>query len=607
MKTETHSTLSNSDKAVDPITLEIIRNRLETIADAMQNTLLRSAVSVILKEGEDGSSGLITRDGYMMAQARSNPIHLTVMPTAVQAVCEKYPREEMVPGDVFILNDPYNGGTHLPDILMVMPVFEKGKDGGDLWAFSVSLGHHEDVGGIDPGSMSARSTELNQEGLVIPPSSWLKAYKQDMATYDFVRFNTRTPETVLGDLQAQLATCYLGARSLNECVKEFGLETMQSAIEQLFDQAERLIRSKISEIPDGEYDFEDWAESLTPGMDRLPIHCKVTVKGSDIVIDFAGTTEQQPAPTNVNLAGTASAVHTILRGLTDPFAPLNDGAIRPITVTAPEGCMFNPTRPAAIALRAQVSCRANCSVLGALTKVMPDKVIAASHGGNHVISFSGKNWDGSRYGATDLIAGGLGARPEKDGIDHIDHAVGNCQMPPAEAWENHLPIEIVEHTPIPDSGGAGKTRGGLGVRRSYKMLKGPVTSCHRAERYNSVPWGVLGGLPGAPGRAYIERADGTIEEVPAKQVLELNTGDTIVRETPGGGGYGDPLERDAELVALDVQDRKVTRESAYRDYGVVLDDLANLVEDATVKRRAELAAERGPITWTMDRGRDGRI
>jgi N-methylhydantoinase B len=602
-----HAVAAPDTDGFDPVTLEIIRNRLETIADAMQNTLLRSAVSVILKEGEDGSSGLVTREGEMMAQACSNPIHLTVMPTAVKAVCAKYPIDKMVPGDVFIVNDPYNGGTHLPDILMVMPVFADGKDGGALWAFSVSLGHHEDVGGIDPGSMSARATELNQEGLVIPPSPWLRGYEPDTTTRDFVRYNTRTPEIVLGDLDAQLATCYLGARSLNECVREFGLETMQAAVGHLFAQAERAIRTHIKTIPDGEYTFVDYAESLTPGIDRLEVHTKVTVSGSDIHVDFTGTAPQQPAPTNVNLAGAQSAVHTIIRGLTDPDAPLNDGAIRPITVTAPEGCMFNPRRPAAIALRYQVSNRANCSVLGALSKVIPERVIAASHGGNHVISFGGTNWDGTRYGSSDLIAGGLGARPEKDGIDHIEHGGANCQMPPAEAWENHHPIEIVEHTPIVDSGGAGKTRGGLGVRRTHKILKGPVVSCHRAERYNSVPWGVLGGLPGSAGRAWIERADGTIETVHAKQVIELQTGDAIVRETSGGGGYGDPLDRDPILVARDVQDRKVSREAALRDYGVVLDDLDEPVAEATRERREHLAAARGPITWTLDRGSDGKV
>jgi N-methylhydantoinase B len=606
MASETQQAVANTSKTIDPITLEIIRNRLDSIADAMQHTLLRSAVSVILKEGEDGSSGLITPEGDVISQACACPIHITVMGSAVKAICDTFPVENMGPGDAFVVNDPYNGGTHIPDILMVMPVYEKGNDGGELFAFSVALAHQEDLGGIDPGSMSANGTELYQEGLVIPPSQWMKAYEQDMTTRNFIRYNSRVPDIVLGDMEAQRATCLLGAQSLNKCIVDFGLGTLKAAITQLFDQAEQLIRSHISEIPDGEYKFIDYVESNSPDIIRFPIHCKVTVSGSDIHVDFDGTAEQQPAPINVNLAGATSGVHTVIRGLTDPHAPMNDGAIRPIKVTAPEGCLFNAQRPAAIALRAQVSQRAHCAVLGALSYVIPEKAIAASHGGNHVISFSGYNDDGTRYGSTDLSAGGLGARPEKDGIDHIEHGFSNCQTPPAEAWENHYPIQVVEDTPITDSGGAGKTRGGLGVRRAMKVLKGPVTCCLRAERFNSSPWGVLGGLPGERGRAYIKRADGTTEKVHAKQVLHLDTGDTIVREMPGGGGYGDPLERDAEKVALDVQDRKVSRESAFDNYGVILDNDDNAEKAATEKRRSELRTERGAIDWVLDRGPDGR-
>ena len=589
---------------LDPVTLEILRNRLETIADAMQHTLLRSAVSVILKEGEDGSSGLFLPNGETIAQACACPIHLTVMPQAVRAVTAWFPLAGMEKGDAYVLNDPYNGGTHLPDILMVVPVVVDGR----VVAFAVALGHQEDVGGIDPGSMSANARELYQEGLVIPPSPWLRGGVPVATTQAFVRYNVRLPDTVMGDLAAELAACMLGARHFERLIDDYGQEPVDTAIAALFDQAEARVRRGIGAIPDGTYRFVDYAESHRADRERLPVHCAVTVAGTDVHVDFTGTAPQQDGPINVNLAGTTSAVHTILRGLTDPDAPLNEGAVRPITVTAPPGCLLAAQRPAAIALRAQVSQRPGDAVLGALSLAVPTPLIAASHGGNQVISFGGIDEQGERFGSTDLTAGGLGARWNQDGIDHIEYGFSNCQTPPAEAWEAHYPIMVVEDTPIVDSGGAGRFRGGLGVRRAFRILHGPVASCHRAERFNSSPWGVKGGAPGRRARAYVIRAGGEVEPVHAKQVLVLEADDVVVIETAGGGGYGDPLTRPPERVALDVADRKISAEAAAEQYGVrVLDDGCGFDAEATAALRARLAAARGPIDWTLDRGPDGRL
>lgn len=589
---------------LDVVTLEIIRNRLEVIADAMQHTLLRSAVSVILKEGEDGSSGLFRPNGDTIAQACACPIHLTVMPEAIRAIAAWFPPENMRPGDAYIVNDPYNGGTHLPDILMAVPVFVDDR----VVAFSVALGHQEDIGGIDPGSMSANGRELYQEGLVIPPSPWLRDGRYVETTRNFIRFNVRLPDTVLGDLEAEYAACALGARQYAGLAADYGHDLLSTAIDRLFDQAEERVRKGIGAIPDGRYEFVDWAENHRRDGPRLPVRCAVTVAGTEVHVDFAGTAPQQDGPINVNLAGATSGVHTIMRGLTDADAPLNEGAVRPITVTAPLACLMNAQRPAPIALRAQVSQRAADCVLGALSLAFATPPIAASHGGNHVISFGGVNRDGTAYGSTDLTAGGLGARPDKDGVDHIEYGFSNCQTPPAESWEAHYPIMIVEDTPITDSGGAGRYRGGLGVRRAFRILHGRVTSCHRAERFSSSPWGVHGGLPGRMASAYVLRSAGKVEPVHAKQVLTLEAGDTVVLETAGGGGYGDPLHREAEAVRADVLDRKVSVDAAREVYGVVLDGAPVTVdEEATRHQRARLAEKRGPITWKLDRGDDGRI
>ena len=591
---------------IDPITIEIIRNRLDSIANAMQFTLLRSAVAVIVKEGEDGSSGLFKGNGDTISQACACPIHLTTMRPGVRSIIEAYPLEEMKPGDTFIQNDPYNGGGHLPDILMVAPIFI---DDEELpVAFSGVLAHHEDVGGQEPGSMSSNTTELFQEGLIIPPIPWMKEGKPVKASFDMVRYNVRIPETVLGDLEAQYAACMVGVRGYREMIESMGLDTITSAIEILFDQADRRMRAKIQDFPDGAYDFEDWVDSAKSETGRLLIKTKVEVKDDEITVDFTGSAEQQWAPVNVNFAGTESGAHSIIKGMTDPDIPLNEGAVKAIKVIAPEGSIYNPTRPAPVALRGQIAQRAYDNVQGALAKALPvEDVVACPSGGNLVTSFGGVDTQGETYGSSDLTTGGIGARSYADGLDHVEHGFTNVQTTPSEAWEARYPIRVRDHELRTDSGGPGKFRGGLGIKRSFEVLHGPVRSCHRHDRLLSSPWGYNGGMPGARWNCYIERANGTVETLHSKQVIELQMGDVYVRETGGGGGWGDPLERDPQLVVEDVLDRKVSPRSAREDYGVVL--LENNFEfdaQATIALRSELANERGPINWMFDHGEDGR-
>ena len=588
---------------IDPITIEIIRNRLESVANAMQFTLLRSAVAVIVKEGEDGSSGLFKTDGDTISQACACPIHLTAMRPAVQSVTAAYPIADMTEGDSFILNDPYNGGSHLPDIIMVAPIFHRT----EVVAFAAVLAHQEDVGGQEQGSMSANTRELYQEGLIIPPIPWMKGGEPVKPSHDMVRYNVRLPETVLGDLEAQYAACQIGVRGYREMIESIGLDVIDGSLDILFDQAERRMRARIMQIPDSVYEFNDWVDSHRKDRDRIPVACKVEVAGSDITVDFTGTAEQQDGPINVNLAGTESGAHATIKGLTDPDLPLNEGAVRAIKVIAPEGSLFNPTRPAPIALRGQICQRAYDAVLGALVPALGDDAVACPSGGNMVTSFGGRDPSGELYGSSDLTTGGIGARSDSDGIDHIEHGFTNVQTPPVEAWESRYPVRVLEHELRIDSGGAGKFRGGLGVRRSFEVLHGPVRSCHRHDRSTSSPWGIFGGKPGARWRSCIERAGGEIEALHSKEVIELHTGDVLVRETGGGGGWGDPLERDPLRVVEDVLDRKVSREAARDEYGVVLGrDGLSFDRAATEALRKKMADERGPATWTFDRGEDGR-
>lgn len=590
---------------IDPITLEVIRNRLDAIATRMQDTLLRSAVSVILKEGEDGSCGLFLPDGDTIVQARACPMHLAVMGPTIRAIVRDHPLGTMEPGDVYVLNDPYDGGTHLPDLLMVAPIFWEGA----VVAFAVALGHHEDVGGRVQGSMAADTTELYQEGLIIPPLALRRAGRPNETLERMIRRNTRLAEIYFGDVAAQMATCSTGAREFQAMLRQYGPDTVARAIRQLFDQSERLVRSRLAQVPDGDYEFTDWLDHDGIDLDtRLAIRVTVRKRGSDIEVDFTGSAPQAPGPINVNYFTSCSAAYWAIRAVFAPDAPTNEGAHQPITVTIPEGSIFNPRRNAPTALRAQSVKAASVAVLGALAKIAPDRVMAAPGGTINVYSVGGHDADGRIFGCTDLIANGWGGRPGKDGVDDLTSDGDNCRIVAAEALEASYPLRVRATHLIPDSGGPGEFRGGLGVQREVEILHGPVVSCFRSERHRSSPWGLFGGLAGRPCRTTIVRRDGTVHTVPTRQILVLQTGDVLVIETGGGGGYGDPLRRPPAAVLADVLDRKVSPEAARARYGVVLTgDAEGINPAATAALRAEMAAARGPIWWVFDRGGDGKM
>lgn len=593
-----------TSEAIDPITLEVLRNRLDAIATRMQETLLRSAVSVILKEGEDGSCGLFTPAGDTIVQARACPMHLAVMGPTIRAIVRDYPIATMEPGDFYVLNDPYDGGTHLPDLLMVAPVFWED----EVVAFAVALAHHEDIGGRVQGSMAADTTELYQEGLIVPPLPLRKAGRPNPTLERMLQRNTRLADVYFGDLAAQMATCSTGAREFQAMLRHYGRDTVTRAMNQLFDQSERLVRSRLAAIPDGDYEFVDWLDHDGIHLDtRLPIRVTVRKRGSDMDVDFTGSAPQAPGPINVNYYTSCSAAYWAIRSVFAPDAPTNEGAHRPIRVTIPEGSVFNPRRNAPTALRAQSVKAASIAVLGALAKVAPERVMAAPGGTINVYSLGGRQPDGTVFGCTDLVANGWGGRPGKDGVDDLTCDTDNCRIVAAEALEASYPVRVRATHVRPDSGGPGEFRGGLGVRREVEILHGPVVSCFRSERHRSSPWGLFGGRPGASCRTTIVRKDGSVHVVPTRQILTLETGDVLVIETGGGGGYGDPLRRPPERVLADVLDRKVSRAAARSEYGVVLADDGDRVDRAaTAALRAELARTRGPIGWAYDRGEDGR-
>ncbi len=590
---------------IDPILLEVLRNRLDAIADEMELTILRSAASPIVKEGLDASSALFDARGETIAQGTGIPIHLGCLVFAVRRILEAFPPETMQAGDAYLLNDPYDGGTHLPDWVVVVPVVADGR----TVALAATMCHHQDVGGKSPGSIPTDATEIYQEGLVIPPCQLLRAGQPDRTVLEFIRRNVRIPEVVVGDLMAQVAAGNLGAARMQELAGAHGVERVLEAVAELFARAEALTRREIAAIPDGTYRFVDWLDHDGIELDRrIEIRVAVTVRGSDLVVDFTGTSPQVRGPFNSVPSSTLSAVYYVVRAVTDPQIPTNAGCFRPVSVVLPAGSLVNPRPPAPVSGRTATVKRIADTLLGALVPALPGRIPAASSGTLLVMALGGIDpRSGRPFVAAELAAGGMGARPGKDGLDAIETDVTNCMNIPVEALEMNFPVRVPYCRARPDSGGAGRRRGGLGLEKAFQAIDVELTVSHRGERFCTVPWGLFGGRPGAGGEAVVERADGTREAIPGKRIVRLDPGDTLHVRVAGGAGHGDPLEREPERVLDDVRDGKVSREAAVREYGVVLDAAGRAVDEAATRAQREaLRAARGPITWTYDRGPLGR-
>ncbi len=588
---------------IDPVLLEVLRNRLDAIADEMELTLLKSAASPIVKEGLDASAALFNVEGETIAQAAAIPIHLGALEFAAKRLVRAFPPGTMQEGDAFVLNDPYDGGTHLPDITLAVPVFGDGR----VVALACTMCHHQDVGGRTPGSVPTDATELYQEGVIIPPTQLFRAGTLDENLLGLLRRNVRLPETFTGDLMAQVAAGRLGGTRMRELFGRHGTAGVLAYIDALLTRAETLTRREIEAIPDGTYTFADWLDS--DGVDDQPvkIHVAVTVRGSIMTFDFTGTSRQVRGPFNSVPASTLSAVYYAIRAVSDPTIPNNGGCFRAVDAVLPEGSLVNPRPPAPVSCRTATIKRIADTILGALVKALPRRMPAANSGTLLVMAFGGTDpATGRPFVASELAAGGMGARPSKDGIDVIETDVSNCMNIPVESVEMGFPLRIRRARFDTDSAGAGQFRGGLGLEKVFEATTTDVTVSHRGERFASSPWGLYGGRPAARARACVIRADGRREDVPSKKMLTLHPGDQLWEYVAGGAGYGDPLERDPDRVRADVLDGKISREAARADYGVVLLLDGGVDHDATKACRDALRAARGPIDWTFDRGEAGR-
>jgi len=549
----------------DPITLEILQNGLRAVTDEMWTALRRSAYSTNIKERHDHSTAIIDTSGRLIAQSEfSLPTHLGAIIGAMEVLLAKYPLADCAEGDVFICNDPHvAGGTHLPDVNVMTPVFA----GGRILAFVCTIAHHADIGGMSPGSMDACMTEIFQEGLRMPVMKLFRAGVLDEELMEFILLNVRVPEERRGDYFAQIAACHLGRRRMDELAQRYAAATIRSAFDEIVTRTHDRMREAIRAIPDGVYAFEDVMDDDGMGTFDIRIKVRIEVAGDAIHVDFTGTDPQVRGNINAPYNATHAAVWYVLKAVVDPGIPNNDGVRQALKVTIPPGTIGNALFPGAVASRNHTAQRLVDAVLGALAAALPERVIAASNGSNTSISFVGRSAEGQRYVYFETIGGGSGGRFAKDGKDGVQVHITNTSNSPIEAFEMEYPVRIEEYALVEDSGGAGRHRGGLAIRRVYRPIGHVATFNAVGERFRHQPWGLDGGQPGRCGRFVVRGDDGSEQTLPGKVVTQpLGPDQRLVIESPGAGGYGPPAARSRDAVAEDRASGKYSEGYLRRHY-----------------------------------------
>lgn len=554
------------------IELELLKNALESIVDEMALTVLRTAYSTNLKNSMDFSTGLLDPEGNLVAQGLCLPLHLGSLPDGLAAVLNRF-EDDIKPGDVFILNDPYEGGTHLPDIYLYKPIFIDNI----LLGFASAIAHHTDIGGRVAGGNACDSTEIYQEGLRIPPVKLYEAGRPIHALFEIIERNIRIPQNALGDLRAQLAACHTCEKACQILVERYGLPRLELGFYNLLAYAERLTRSEISNFPDGTYTFADQIDDDGIDPNPIPIIFTLTVSGEKIIANFEGTALQVKGAINSAFSFTKSAVYACLRCLMSSDVPTNSGCFRCIDVRAPEATLTNPVLPAPVAARGLTGFRLANTIMGALAKMAPNQVPACEVGGDTGISIGGYRADRSPFVFLEFLFSGWGGRPDRDGIDGCSSIVTNFSNNPAEVIEAEYPLEILHYGFLSDTGGPGKFRGGLSLVREYRFLETEGILQIRSDRYSSRPYGLQGGQPGSCSKNILN-PDTNPQKLPGKCLLTLKKGDILRHILAGAGGWGNPFERDPKHVLKDVQNEKISLNSARQDYGVVIDPKTSSID-----------------------------
>ena len=577
-------------RTTDPVTREIIKNALMSTADTMALTVVRTARSAVIKHGMDFSTAIFNAEGEQVAQGLTLPPHLGSMAPALAGVMKAF-GDDVHPGDLFANNDPYEGASHLPDIFLFKPIFVNET----LIGWSCCIAHQTDIGGRVAGGNACDNIEIYQEGLLLPP---LKLYDKgvlNQAVWRILEKNVRVPESVLGDVQAQLAAVRFGERDLLRLVEEYGLEDLKSYMADILDTTEQLTRAEFASLPQGEWEFTDYIDN--DGIDPQPIaiHAKVKIKEDEVYVDFDGTSPQAKGSINPNFAYTKSNVYAVLKCLMDPAIQSNSGFFRPFNITAPEGCFVNPQHPAPVAARGLAGFRIAHTIFGAMAQAMPGKVPAAWGGGEIGLSFGGYHPNRKAWVYLEFNNDGpRGGGPRIDGADGISSPVLNMANTPIESIEAEQPLLIERFGLYPDTAGPGKYRGGLSLIRDFRLLAEEATFQLRSDRTDFLPWGVEGGKPGTPTRNYLN-PDTDMQELPGKYLMTMKKGDVYRVIQAGGGGYGDPLERDVYAVLEDVQQEKLSVDHVRQEYGVVIHpDGLKLDMKATEDLRAEMRKAGSP-------------
>ncbi len=548
---------------VDKLTVELIRNAAVFASEEMGIVLRNTAYSPNIKDRLDHTCSVLTPRGELAAQAEHIPVHLGSMAIGVMNTLEYLDREgeSLEPGDIVMVNDPYIAGTHLNDIMLLKPVYARGR----LVAIVADKAHHVDVGGTVPGSLGGDVRELLQEGVVIPPTKIVIGGRLRGDVIKLIAENVRTPEYFRGDLKAQIAALNVGERRIAELAEKYGVDAVLEAWDEILTYTERYTRGRVRGL--GRYGRFKAVDYIELDSELLPIRVTIELKeDGGVTVDFEGTHPQVDAPINAVYGVTVASATFALKSTIDPEMPVNHGFYRAVTIRAPEGSLVNPVKPAPVSGgNVETSQRIADTVFKALAEAFPERVPAASCGTMTNVMMGGYA-GGRRWAFYETIACGSGARPQADGVDGVHTNMTNTLNTPVERVETDYPIMIIEYRLRPDSEGPGTYRGGLGVTRAFKLLEGKATVTIFSERCSTRPWGLSGGKPGEPSRHYLIKRSGERVELPCKTTIEISEGDIVYVNTPGGGGYGDPCKRPRHLIERDVEEGRISLERARKRY-----------------------------------------
>lgn len=567
--------------AVDPITLEVMRNAFYSIADEMIAAIIRASYSTNIKDRRDTSAAIYTGTGEVVVVAQSEigtPLHLGTMHSAVLSAMDAYPFEKLEPGDAIAYNSPYPAGPgHLNDLCLISPIFFEGR----LIAITANQAHHVDMGGFAPGSMPFGVREIYQEGLQIPPVRLFRRGELDPELWALIAENVRPRVEVRGDLLAQFAANTVGSRRLGEVAGKYGIDTVRRYLDEMLNYSERRMRAALATIPEGKYSYEDVMEGDGITDKRYTIRVTVEANGETLRADFTDSDDACLGPLNCRWPSVAACVYYVLKGALDPDLPPNAGAYRPVEIVVRPGSLLSATYPQAVCNANIITTQRIVDVLlGALSQAIPDRVQAASSGTMNLLNIGGVDpRNDTYYNYIETYGGGQGAKPDDDGMDAVQNHMTNTRNAPVESIETAYPLRVEAYELIPESEGPGEHRGGVGLRRTLRVEAEQVQITLSSDRAEVHPWGLFGGSPAATSSCVVVSPDGEEERLPSKVTTIVKNGHLIVNETSGGGGWGAAKRRDAKAVQRDVVEGLVSVERAREHYGVALDPSSMAIDE----------------------------